>query len=227
VVVFALSGCPSVHYQGIQADFNRGDYQKVDAQLSEAAINALDPQLQFNAYTLKAFSEWQLGKLAEARQTAATALAKPGLAAGPRDKLLLSILPMLVDEQELINKYRLLPAPKNLSLPAYKNDYENRYQQIVASLKNAYTQAPAEVPPTTVAYVHCQRGRALFNWWTVMNSVWDGVNHRSKETLMARKEVYDRAQQSLQGNDIQAEINQEKKFPCPEAKEVLAAKGLQ
>jgi hypothetical protein len=227
VIVCILSGCPTVHYSKTQDDFNRGDYTKVSGELTDTQVQALDQKLQFNAYTLKAYSEWQTGKLAEAKQTAATAMAQPGLVAGSRDKLLMSILPTLVDEQELYNKYQQLPEPKQITMQAYKNDYENGYKQVVAALKNAYTQAPADVPGSSLDYAHCQRGRALGNWRVIMNHIWDGVSPKSIATLDLEAEAQDRAKQFLQGTSVADEINKERKFPCPEPKELLAAKGAQ
>lgn len=58
-----------------------------------------------------------------------------------------------------------------------------------------------------------------------MNHIWDGVNNRSMATLDRKNEAYTQAKQFLQGTDIQTEITKEKKFPCPEAKELLTAKG--
>jgi hypothetical protein len=227
VIAFFLSGCPvkfippTIHYPSIQNDFNRGEYQKVDTELSDATINALDPKLQFNAYTLKAFSEWQIGKLAEAKQTAATAMAKPGLAAGPRDKFMLSILPALVDSDELYNKYQKLPEPKQITMQIYKNDYENGYKQIIASLKNAYSQAPADVPKSILDYAHCQRGKTLKNWFYVMTRIWDGSDNMSDASLNLVEEAQNGTKQFL-GTTVKDEIKIEEKYPCPETKELLA-----
>jgi hypothetical protein len=227
VIVCILIGCPTVHYQGTQGDFNRGDYQKVAGELTDTQVQSLDPKLQFNAYTLRAYSEWQTGKLAEAKQTAAIAMAQPGLVAGPRDKFLMSILPTLVDEQEMYNKYKQLPEPKQITMQTYKNYYENGYMGVVSTLKKAYTQAPADVPGSSLDYAHCQRGRVLGNWRTIMNHIWDGVKPKSIATLNLEAEAQDRAKQFLQGTSVADEINKERKFPCPESKELLAAKATQ
>jgi hypothetical protein len=225
VIVCFLSGCPTVGYHKTQDDFNRRDYQKVSGDLTDTNIQALDPKLQFNAYTMKAYSEWQNGKLAEAKQTAATAMGQSDLVAGPRDKFFLSILPTLVDLQELINKYQQLPKPKNISVQSYKNDYEKGYMKVVASLKNAYTQAPTEVPPTSLEYAHCKRGDALMAWRAVIENIWDGADNMSDATMDLREDAQKQAQQFLQGTRIKDEISKERKFRCPEAKEILTAKA--
>jgi hypothetical protein len=225
VIVCILSGCPTIGHHRTQDEFNRGEYHQVTGELTDANIQKLDPKLQFNAYTLKAYSEWQTGKLAEAKQTAATAMNQPGLEAGPRDKFFLSILPALVDLQELINKYKELPKPKNISVQSYKNDYENRYLRIVASLKDAYTQAPAEVPPSSLDYAHCKRGDALMAWRAVIENIWDGTDNMNDATMDLREDAQKRAQQFLQGTRIKDEISKERKFRCPESKELLTAKA--
>ena len=230
VIVCILSGCPimpTIHYSAIQADFNRGDYQKVDNELSDVKIQALDPKLQFNAYTLKAFSEWQIGKYAEAKQTAATAMTKPGLVAGPRDKFFMSILPTLVTSDELTTKYQKLTAPRQITMQTYKNDYESGYKRVVTSLKDAYSQAPADVPDSSLHYARCQRKHALMTWREIMNNIWNGTDFNSEESMNLREEARDRAAKDIQATSIGDEIKKEEKYPCPEPKALITAQATQ
>jgi hypothetical protein len=220
VIILLISGCAStVNYKNIQNDFNKAvqadnlqsydpqmlgtltttyqqTYEDVLQRLNEPYIQSIDSRLKMNAYTMKAISQWRTGKLDEAQQTAARGQTQPVV--GARDKMVLLILPALIADQKLTQKYRL---GRKVSLEDYKKNYEAEYSQAVSSLKEAIRQIPPDLPENMVNYVHYQRWRILNNWGTVIASI---------VGLEAGIDAIDRATNLLNGVPLLDEIKKEK-----------------
>jgi hypothetical protein len=220
VVILLVSGCAStINYKNIQGSFNKAvqadnlqsydpqmlgtltttyqqSYEDVIKSLNEPYIQSIDPRLKMNAYTMKAISQWRTGKLDEAQQTAAQGQTQPVV--GARDKMVLLILPALIADQKLTQKYRLV---RKVSGEDYQKNYETAYFQAVSSLKEAIRQIPPELPENMVNYVHYQRWRILTNWKIVIASI---------VGLKPRKEAIDRAANLLKGISLEDEITNEK-----------------
>ncbi len=80
---------------------SEGLYGTVVTALSDAQIAALDPQLQTNAWLMRAVSEWRSTHPAQAITAAEHGLAVPTLVPQSRDQVLLALLPALVIDSEL------------------------------------------------------------------------------------------------------------------------------
>ena len=204
VIILLISGCAStIDYKNIQNDFTKAveadnlqsydpqmlgtltttyqhKYEDVIQRLKEPNIQSIDPRLKMNAYTMKAISQWRTGRLDEARQTVALSQAQPDASVGARDKMVLRILPALITDQELTQKYRRLkvfvenPLFRKLSYQDYKKDFEKGYYQAVYSLKDAIKKIPPELPENMVDYIHFQRWRILKNWLITIFSMPEG-----------------------------------------------------
>jgi hypothetical protein len=222
VIIILVSGCAStINYKNIQEDFNKAvqadniqsydpqmlgtltttyqqNYEDIIQRLNDPYIQSIDPRLKMNAHTMKAISQWRTGKLDEARQTVALAQAQSEAVAGPRDKMVLLILPGLIADQELTKKFRLV---RKLSGEDYQKYYEKEYYKAVSSLKEAIKQIPVELPENMVNYVHYQRWRVLTNWKIVIASI-VGLNQR--------KVAIDRAADLLKTTSLDDEITKEK-----------------
>jgi hypothetical protein len=251
VIILLIGGCAStINYKDIQKDFTKAvesdntqsydpqmlgtltttyqqNYEDVIKRLNEPYIQAIDPRLKMNAYTMKAISQWRTGKVDEARQTVALALSQSNLTVGARDKTVLMILPALIDDKELTQKYILLPTSRQVSGTAEKDslprerqvsvdDYEKYYKKgyfkAVSSLKEAIKQLPPELPEEMIYYVHYQRWRILNNWNIVSTSL-----VASKQKDPDTQEVLDRKIRlnaykdikNLLGSSLEEEIQKE------------------
>src|SRR5688572_18427133 len=130
IALTAASGCATLQYRTVQSEFEtavRADnerfaspftepasqYQAVAAQLTPDYINTLDPKLRPNAWTLRGVSQWRAGELAQAVESSNEGLAEierlkpraPQLENG-RDSIILSMLPGLVEDTRVRERFR-------------------------------------------------------------------------------------------------------------------------
>jgi hypothetical protein len=229
IAVLASSCASTFTYRDIQKDFNntvqaenipdpsaigsitsspQAGYEDVLKRLDDKYIQSLDPRLKMNAYAMKAIAQWRTGKLSEAKQTAATGLALTNVPSSPRDRMVLLIIPPLVNEQDLRNRYLKLPEPRNLSKTDYQNIYAKDFADIAAALKSAAAQAMPDTPESVRYYVYFQRWRVLQDWNIIIHHLWD-KNIKSSSDL--KKEALDDAKKALNGVEIEDEIKYEKR----------------
>ncbi|MHB8069666.1 MAG: hypothetical protein ACYDIC_17370 [Desulfobaccales bacterium] len=236
LVAALVSSCAStVTYRDIQKDFNNAvqadnlktvegigaitssslvGYEDVLDRLKDEYIQSVDTKLKFNAYTMKAVAQWRTGKLSEAKQTAASALALGNVPSSPRDKMVLLIIRPLVNDQDLEARYRQLPAPRRVSLADYQNIYAKDFADAAAGLKDAATLAPPDLPEDMVFYVHYQRWRVLQNWYIVLISLWDGKDAFSDASIKIQDQARADAKKALNGMELKEEVkNQKEKIP--------------
>ncbi len=234
-IILFISGCAStINFRDIQRDFNKAveadntetygpqnlgtltttyqqNYEDILQRLSEPYIKGLDDRLKMNAYTMKAVSQWRTGKLDEARQTISQS--QPDSAVGARDRMVLMILPALIDDQELTRKYLRLPLPRQVSWEDYEKYYKKGYYQGVWALKEAIRQIPPELPENMVYYVHYQRWRILNNWNIVATSLKAGKQKSEDDQIEADKDLRVKAgngAKDLLGDSLEKEIQKER-----------------
>lgn len=256
-IILFISGCPSISkYQDIQKDFTKAvesdniqsydpqmlgtltttyqqNYESVLERLNEPDIQKIDRRLHMNAYTMKAISQWRTGKLKEARDTVALAQGKPELTVGPRDKVVLMILPALITDQELTQRYRRIPLtrpvtsddqggpPKNQRVPLtrqvtpddYEKNYVKKYAETAAALKEAIRQFPPDLPEDMLYFVHYQRWRILNNWNIVSTSLKAAKQKDPDTQMVADRDLRLNAYQNIKNNlgaSLEDEIQKEK-----------------
>jgi hypothetical protein len=202
-------GCPSLKYPGIQRDFEEAVrldngasvqpftegstddlYNDISKQLSKEYIAKLDARLRPNAWLLRSFSAWRSGDLKTARKDAITGLGEAELQPGSRDQVLLNLMPALVIDSEINEKWdkagRKVPA----------QDYQDYEADFVTAIKKAdavekvRTQA---TPLSALYYVKYQRWRILQNWRVLIASIPDRT---------ARNKARNSAKTKLGGADL-------------------------
>src|SRR5262245_42975947 len=118
-----VAGCPSTfQYRSVQTQFieaTRADnaasvdplsaspaeapYLSIVADLTPDRIAEVDPKLRGNAWVIRSYAQWRSGSYKEAINTASAGLKAPGL--GPRDRILLTLLPALAIDSEAIDRW--------------------------------------------------------------------------------------------------------------------------
>jgi len=144
-------------------------YEEIVAKLSNDEIAKLDGRLQPNAYAIRAVSQWRTGKLTEARESAQKGLALPNVASSPRDKLVMTIIPALVIDAELVAKFKA--GGSKVSDATYKEKYPADFETAAAILARASTAVAPGRPESSVYYVHLQRWRVLQNWKIIISRI--------------------------------------------------------
>ena len=231
-----ISGCAStVTYRNVQKDFNDAvqadnlpsttaigsisssplaGYEDVLVILDDKYIQSLDPKLKMNAYAMKAVSQWRTGKLAEAKETAATGLALANVPSSPRDRMVLLIIKPLVNEQDLRFRYLKLREPQRLTETEYQQTYAKDFADIAAELKDAAAQVTPDLPPDVLYYVYYQRWRVLQDWDMVISHLWDGRDFHSDDSNKIQERAFKDAATDLNVADFKQEIeNQKEKIP--------------
>jgi hypothetical protein len=235
ILIAALaSGCAStLNYRDLQKDFNQAvqadnvhaveglgaltssslaGYEEVQSRLNEKYLQSLDPKLTLNAYAMKAVAQWRTGRLAAAKQTADTALARKDVPPSPRDTMVLLMIPALVNDQDIWDRYKKLPKPKRLSWNDYKEVYEPDFAGAAASLKEAASLAPPGMPEDMLNYVSYQRWRILAHWQNVISSLYDADSEKGNEM---RNRARASAKSLLNGVELETELDTQKKAIPP------------
>jgi hypothetical protein len=224
----ALAGCPTLNYRSIQDDFNAAvtvdnvrsvdaigaltgagaieRYCEIQAQLTDAYVEALDDRLEPNAYAIRAVAQWRCGKLAEARDSAAKGLQRPNVAGSPRDEMVLTMIPALVIDQELVAKFKANGA--TVSAAEYGAAYPRDFATAAELLKSATSGVQPGTPVSIIAYVHLHRWRVLTNWSIVISKIDGGAASGSDARNAARSE----AQRLLGNRPLDAEIASEEQL---------------
>jgi hypothetical protein len=230
VFTVVICGCfgATLDYRDIQNDFNtavqsdnlqsvdpfgavnsQSLYEKVTEQLTDEYIQSLDPRLQQNAQVIRAVSLWRSGRLSEAKQAAERALHQKGSSSGPRDRMVLLMITALVNEQDLLSRYRQVPEPGRVKWNEYTSIYEKDFGEAVSTLKQAANLATPNLPQEMTFYVHFQRWRILNNWKFIISSLWDGVDPFSDPSVELRNKALAQSKNLLGGVDLIDEIEKE------------------
>jgi hypothetical protein len=221
-----LTGCfETLNYRHIQDDFNAAvatdnvqsvealgaltgtaavqRYTDIQAKLTDKDIDGLDDRLKPNAYAIRAVSQWRCGKLTEARNSAMKGLGLPNVADSPRDQIVLTMIPALVIDQELVSKFKA--GGGTVSEARYNATYPSDFATAADMLKDAASKVQPGTPDALIFYVHLQRWRVLQNWSVVISMI-DGGAAAGGE---ARERAREGAKSLLGGRDLLAEINGE------------------
>jgi len=159
-------------------------YEAVSRELTNSHIAKLDPKERPNAWMLRGFSEWRSGNL-----KAAATSAQNGLSAGPvkhsRDMIVLTMLPALVIDAEVVKEWK--GANQEFNAAQYA-EAERSYFTAVQKLDAAKSEFGDATPESTKNYFYYQKSRLFNNWQTI-------VNH-----LAGGESVQDRTSQELKGH---------------------------
>jgi len=115
-----LAGCRTLDYRHVQSDFDHAVveemqrsaspfidwYRNVSDTLTPEYISKLDPKLRPNAWMLKSVSQWRSSDLTAARGSAKQGLGEANLIQGSRDDVVLTMIPALVVDSELMMDFR-------------------------------------------------------------------------------------------------------------------------
>jgi len=187
LVAGLAAGCATFDYRALQRDFieaartdnelavdpvaasaadTAAAYTSIGGTLTPERIAALDPKLQGNAWVLRGYSQWRAGQYKEAVNTADAGLKAPSV--GPRDRVLLQLLPALaVDSEQTDNWIKL---NRKLTGPQYA-PFGKAYAEAYGELGKADDLVDASTAPSTGYYLAYQRWRILSNWSLVIASV--------------------------------------------------------
>ena len=188
LLIIALSACATLDYRQVQGDFanavaadnewsaspfgaNTSEYLygTVRADLTNEFIRNLDPQLQANAWLLRAVSEWRLGQLTEAHDSAAAGLrAILPAQQGSRDHIMLSMLDGLIIDSELHAKFQ---PGESLDLATYEREFSSGFAAGLAELDKAYDLAGEATPQGVKWYYRYHRWRLIHNWSSVITQI--------------------------------------------------------
>jgi hypothetical protein len=195
----ALSACRTLDYRQIQSEFqeavqadNSGasftrQHEDVIERLTPEAIAQLDPKLRPNAWMLRAVSAWRAGLTNDlAEKSARSGLAEPTLVPGSRDQVVLSMIPSLAVDSDLLRRW--LAADRILTPTEYDQVYEKGFRAACRQLTEASAVMNERTPVDARAYFHYQRWRIMQNWAAVIGNLKPvetaaAANQRSKEFL--------------------------------------------
>ena len=221
-------------------------YEEVEIYLTNSTMDSLDKRLQVNAHTLKALSQWRLGKLKEALATSQRGIKIELADQYPRDKAVLTmILGMICDAQNIylykqaINSSR----PAVASCPRSKGKYltpveygfiqtengwkmgKSPYYENYKAAMNAFDQAlkTDKAPEDIIEYIHYQKWVALTNWTVISgmicnNDLLNGAKFRNMATEQAQHIIhYDTFQKAAK--------NERDKVKTPYLRELMEKTG--
>ena len=208
VIAGLASGCPSTfQYRGIQSQFieaTRADnqssadplvqstaaagggsstYASIAGELTPERIAALDPKLRGNAWVIRGYSQWRAGLYKDAVGSSASGLATPGL--GPRDRVLLQMLPALAIDSEMKD---LWVAKKETLTEADYPPFREAFTEAYRVLGKAQNLIDESTAPSTKYYLAYQRWRILNDWNIVIGSI-DRENTPSSTRNAARAQA--------------------------------------
>src|SRR5262245_27096100 len=143
-------------------------YQQVATRLTPQYIAGLEEALRPNAWMLRSIATWRAGELNNALSSSAAGLAAPALKPHSRDHIILLMIPTLVIDSDLKQKWD--PAGQSIA-PTNYGAYEKDFQTALAKLKEAEAAIGESTPTSAVYYLHYQRWRILQNWRKVIRSI--------------------------------------------------------
>lgn len=154
-------------------------YQAVMSFLSKEGIAKLEPGQRPNAWMMRAISEWRNGQHAEAKASASSGLAsKP--AAHSREQVLMTMLPALITDSEVISAWRA--SGMRYSAQQYAT-VESSYLQAMQTLDAAEAAIDkTSTPEPTRSYFAYQKWRLLFNWETIISTLNEGKTAAEEAT---------------------------------------------
>ncbi|HEV7732109.1 MAG TPA: hypothetical protein VGR62_08100 [Candidatus Binatia bacterium] len=151
-------------------------YASIVTELTPEKIAGLDPKLRGNAWVIRGYSQWRSGQYAGAVTSAESGLATDAL--GPRDRVLLTLLPALaVDSEVKVAWAAKLPSLTEADYAPLGKDFATAYRQVTKA-RGLYDQSTA---PSTKYYVAYQEWRLVNDWQIVI-----GTLDRESEVSAAR-----------------------------------------
>jgi hypothetical protein len=211
LVCLLLNACVTLDYRGVQAQFEQAvlldngrstsaftespvftesGYADVVVQLTPEYIKELDERLRPNAYLLLSVSQWRMGLLDKARESAKLGLEQKSLINQSRDHVLLMMIPGLVIDSEIEQKW--LKAGKKFDAEKYR-EAEKDFITAFDKIKEAEQAMGPATPMSTHYYLNTQRFRVIENWRSIINSLvlstgdFDTIG---QEAAIARAEAY-------------------------------------
>lgn len=190
IALAAATGCSTVSYRTIQNRFEtavRNDnaqatmpftdstipYRQIASDLTTHFIARLDPRLRPNAWTLRAVSHWRAGDFGPAVYSAlegqaeiARQIQRSPLLEHGRDSILLTMLPGLVEDSRLRQRFSEHGAP---DVAAHYDAYDAGFRAAVRALAEARSKVATPTPSEVVAYWNFQCWRVLQNWSFVLS----------------------------------------------------------
>ncbi len=224
VLGLVLLGCPAtlqvLDYRTIQSDFEQAvtadnaaglsaltgetRYEQVIKELTGEYIGKLDPELQANAWMLRAVSEWRAGKLGAARASAEKGLGVLEVLGNPsslkRDQLILTMIPAQVVDSEAMAKWQAAGRKSSVVL---SDELATSFDTALVKLGEAAGLLD-EVSESAANYYHYQRWRMLRNWAQVITSIQvlkDDGTIDAGETQIAKRDALTRASGILDIDD--------------------------
>jgi hypothetical protein len=203
VLAGLAAGCATFQYRALQRDFieaARTDneaavdplaasaadtgaaYASIASALTPERIAGLDPKLRANAWVIRSYSQWRAGQYREAINSADSGLKAPGV--GPRDRVLLQLLPALVVDSEMTDRW--IEKNRKLNEAEYA-PFGKAYAEAYGELGKADDLVDASTAPSTRYYVAYQRWRILSNWSLVIASV-DTMTSPARRAALADAE---------------------------------------
>ncbi len=220
VILALLTSCSVLEYGAIQRQFNgavqadqatalspfvdgRSQYQEILGRLSEDYIRTLDPRLQPNAWMIRGLCAWRTKNFAAARESSRLGLSA-GVAEGSRDHIMLLLIPALVFEQDVADRWLLV-----------SDKTEAEYDKLKESMKQAWavlltsesSQGP-RTPETMKNYISYQKWRMAQNWQAMILAVTENDGSLERSRKMSSWVAMEGGLGDLPGNV--AEVEQEK-----------------
>ncbi len=185
-VAAMVVGCASTfQYRAVQRDFMEAaridnlatadplsastaaaSFGTIVSDLTPEKIADLDPKLRGNAWVIRGYSQWRAGQYREAIVSADAGGDAASL--GPRDKVLLEMLPALAVESEQydawVAKQRVL---STADYPPFAAGFREAWEQ----LGKAANLMDEQTAPSTRYYLAYQRWLLLTNWRLVIASI--------------------------------------------------------
>lgn len=188
VLAAGAIGCPATfRYRNIQTEFMEAarldnlatvdplsestaeaSYTSIAAELTPQHIERLDRKLHGNAWVIRSYSQWRSKQYVEALDSARRGRDVKEL--GPRDRVLLALLPALVVDAEARDKWTA--QGRRLTGADYP-PFEKAFRQAYGELRQAATLLDASTAPSTTYYVAYQRWRIVNDWRIVIASIDD------------------------------------------------------
>lgn len=224
-LTITLAACTTLDYRGIQAQFDtavridngrsvsaftkssvftESGFDEIISKLTPKYIGKLDERLRSNAYLLLAFSQWRIGQLIDAHNSAQAGLNETMLKDYSRDKVLLKMIPALVVDTEIEEKWKVQ------GKTATKEEYQNHalnYMTIFKKFKNVKDEIGPSTPETVKYYLHYQKWRVAKMWSGVIYSIYAGTEEQ--KTLLQNK-AFEEAKTFFGGKDLTDVANAER-----------------
>jgi hypothetical protein len=177
--------------------FTEPGYGDVAAQLTPEYIQKLDQRLRPNAWLLLSASQWRMGKLTEARESAQKGLKEPALQKQSRDHVLLLMIPGLVIDMEIEKTWK--EAGMKFTLAQYAK-VERNYVTVFDLFSDAEKAMGPATPPNTRHYLSYQRWRVVQGWRSVINSIDAGNDQQDND---AQNDALKEAGKQFSGKSLQ------------------------